>query len=153
MSQEDIKSAYRNALLIHHPDKAAHVSLSKKQQHQKPPFHDSSPPVYSIDDIVIAYEVLADPRKRRIYNETLDKKEGSVTNEKDTHIGVEVFDLEDLQHDGHKNIWSKSCRCGDEQGYVLTETDLDNESQHGEIYVGCQGCSLFIKVLFALEEG
>ncbi|KAL6250583.1 Diphthamide biosynthesis protein 4 [Rhinocladiella similis] len=160
VSQEDIKSAYRHALLIHHPDKAAHVSLQTQQQQQqqqqqrqqKPRSHNSTP-VYSIDDIVVAYEVLTDPGKRRIYNETLDKKDGSASNIKGTHVGVEVFDLEDLQHDERKNIWFKACRCGDEQGYVLTETDLDNESQHGEIYVGCQGCSLFIKVLFALAEG
>ncbi|KIW17457.1 hypothetical protein PV08_04651 [Exophiala spinifera] len=158
VSHEDVKSAYRRALLIHHPDKAAQVSFKKQQQQQeqeqqKPPSRNDSP-AYSIDDIVVAYEVLADPRKRRMYDETLDKRDGSTLNRKDnTHIGVEAFDLEDLQYDERKNTWSKSCRCGEERGYVLTETDLDEESQDGEIYVGCRGCSLYIKVLFALEEG
>jgi len=145
LSQEDIKSAYRRALLIHHPDKAAHSSLK--------PTTPSHPRAYAVDDIVIAYEVLIDPEKRAAYDEALDKRKTLESGHKGTHIGVEVWDLEDLKFDEANNVWSKSCRCGDEQGYILTEADLEKERQHGEIYVGCRGCSLVIKVLFAAAEG
>ncbi|KIX97699.1 uncharacterized protein Z520_06477 [Fonsecaea multimorphosa CBS 102226] len=156
LSKDDIKAAYRRALLIHHPDKAPsttkNVSLRTLQSNGA-----STPtPVYSIDDIVVAYEVLSDSKRRAEYDRTLNpavsfggNNEGG---EKGTHIGVEIYDLEDLKFDESQGIWSKSCRCGDEQGYTVTESDLEKEAQQGEIYVGCRGCSLFIKVLFALEE-
>jgi diphthamide biosynthesis protein 4 len=144
LSKDDIKTAYRRALLVHHPDKARTDvgNTSSAREHQ---------PKYSIDEIVNAYETLVDQEKRAEYNETLDKGTGK-GNVSGTHIGVEVFDLEDLKYDEGKNTWSRSCRCGDEHGYILTEQDLEKESQQGEIYVGCRGCSLFIKVLFSLEE-
>jgi|SRR5882757_2374499 len=150
--KEDIKTAYRRALLVHHPDKAAHSNTNPF----KPSIRPQKTPTYSIDDIVLAYEILLDPEKRAAYDRTLEQdakcKETGTNNDKDTHIGLEDFDLEDLKYDEIKNIWTKSCRCGNEEGYMLTESDLENESLAGEIYVGCRGCSLFIKVLFALDE-
>lgn len=156
LSKDEIKAAYRRALLIHHPDRtaaAAHAVLN--------PASDLRPrtPTYSVDEIVVAYEVLVDPRKRAAYDQALDFDRDHLSGRagaggaNGTHIGVEVYDLEDLDHDEAQNIWSKSCRCGDEQGYILNELDLEKESQHGEIYVGCRGCSLFVKVLFGLDEG
>ena len=148
LSEQDVKRAYRRALLVHHPDKAPNSRLKQ--------VNGDLNPLYSIDDIAIAYEVLSDPAKRAAYNEMLDRNEisesqGAVV-EKGTHIGVEIYDLEDLVYVEAKHAWSKGCRCGDEHGYILTESDLEAESPRGEIYVGCQGCSLFIKVLFASED-
>ncbi|KAI1612307.1 cytochrome c peroxidase [Exophiala viscosa] len=143
LTLDNIKAAYRRALLIHHPDKTI---ISSRPAQPTPTC------TYSIDDIAVAYEVLSDPAKRRAYDATLDTPNGSVLTEKSAHIGVEAFDLEDLNYDETESIWSKSCRCGDEHGYILTESDLERESQHGEVYVGCRGCSLFIKVLFGLQE-
>ncbi|KAK4945335.1 Diphthamide biosynthesis protein 4 [Elasticomyces elasticus] len=143
LTPDDVKAAYRRALLIHHPDKTTILSRPAKP---------SPTPTHSIDDIVVAYEILSDPEKRAAYNAVLDTRDGLGLTEKSAHIGVEAFDLEDLNYDETKSIWSKSCRCGDEHGYILTESDLERETQHGEIYVGCRGCSLFIKVLFGLEE-
>ncbi|EXJ96075.1 hypothetical protein A1O1_01201 [Capronia coronata CBS 617.96] len=148
LSKDEVKAAYRRALLLHHPDKVQSGALK----------HSTGPTtsLYSVDEIVVAYEVLADPEKRHAYDRALDQNDRSglkgADGGKGTHIGVELYDLEDLVYDEVRNIWSKSCRCGDEQGYTLTETDLERESQHGEIYVGCRGCSLFIKVLFGLVE-
>ena len=143
LTADDIKAAYRRALLIHHPDKTT-VSPG--------PTKPSPTPIYSVDEIVVAYKVLSDSEKRATYDAALDRREGVIPTAKSAHIGVEAFDLEDLDYDDTENIWSRSCRCGDERGYILTESDLERESQHGEIYVGCQGCSLFIKVLYGLEE-
>jgi len=151
LSKDDIKAAYRRALLIHHPDKAPNID-SKITLNIRP--KDAPTPRYSIDEIIIAYETLSDSIKRAEYDRSLEQRGeyGWKRNgHNGTHHGVENYDLEDLTYDEVKGTWSKSCRCGDEQGYILTESDLEKESQHGEIYVGCRGCSLFIKVQFAVE--
>ncbi|KIW94711.1 uncharacterized protein Z519_04688 [Cladophialophora bantiana CBS 173.52] len=156
LSKDDVKAAYRRALLIHHPDKAPATTKDASLKSLRNNGASTPIPVYSIDDIVVAYEVLSDPAKRAEYDRTLDRGVNfdwkGKSDEKGTHIGVEVYDLEDLKYDEFQTIWSKSCRCGDEQGYIVTESDLEKEAQQGEVYVGCRGCSLFIKVLFALEE-
>ncbi|EXJ65381.1 hypothetical protein A1O7_01722 [Cladophialophora yegresii CBS 114405] len=153
LSKDDIRAAYRQALLTHHPDRvpgADRKAVLKAKSDRAPASR------YTIDEILLAYEILSDPTKRAEYDRLLqnDGKVGwkQVNGQKGTHIGVEAFDLEDLAYDEVANSWFKSCRCGDEQGYILTESDLERESQHGELYVGCRGCSLFIKVQFAVEE-
>lgn len=147
--KDELKAAYRRALLAHHPDKIPSFSLepSSGSRIQTPPT-----PKYSIDEIVSAYEVLSDSAKRTAYDEALKRDEKDPQSQNGTHVGVEMYDLEDLTYDEDKDIWSKECRCGDEHGYILTVPDLEKESQYGEVYVGCRGCSLFIKVLFAMEE-
>ncbi|OAP54974.1 hypothetical protein AYL99_10674 [Fonsecaea erecta] len=156
LSKDDIKAAYRRALLIHHPDKAPSSTKNASLKPQQNNGALAPTPIYSIDEIIVAYEVLSDPKRRADYDRILDRAvsfgEKDKGGEKGTHIGVEIYDLEDLRFDESQAVWSKSCRCGDEQGYTVTESDLEKEAQQGEIYVGCRGCSLFIKVLFALEE-
>lgn len=154
LSKDEIKTAYRRALLVHHPDKLPFTPTGTSLDGpSKPSETPTATPKYSIDDIIAAYQVLSHPTKRAAYDEALLKR-----NEKDfhgqsgTHIGVETYDLEDMVYDEDREIWSRGCRCGDEGGYKVTVQDLDKESQHGEIYVGCRGCSLFIKVVFAVEE-
>jgi hypothetical protein len=49
--------------------------------------------------------------------------------------------------------WYRGCRCGDERGFMVTEMDLEKEAEHGEVVIGCRGCSLWMKILFAMEEG
>lgn len=190
LSKEAVKAAYRRALLRYHPDKTQALSSLKNSSQGASTISGSgvavtsprttipSPSrkaIYSIDQIVLAYETLLDPSLRAAYDRSLLHSSGSSNqvradaNGDDappataTHIGVEVFDLDDLDYEeqqqqpqgGNKKVgvWSRGCRCGAEgQGYILTEADLERESAQGEIYVGCRGCSLFIKVLFATEE-
>lgn len=66
-----------------------------------------------------------------------------------------MVDLEDLGCDesGEEIVWFRECRCGDERGFLVSEDELEKEVEHGEIVVGCRGCSLWLKVLFAAEEG
>jgi len=152
LSKDNIKSAYRRALLVHHPDKSSVAKHSAALESSAP---SAQTPRYSVDDIVSAHEVLSDPVQRADYDRTLVVlgkpawKNGNRDNA--IHVGVEAFDLEDLMYDDRGGVWFKSCRCGDNRGYCVTESDLEKESQHGEIYVGCPGCSLFIKVQFAVE--
>ncbi len=152
LSKDEIRAAYRRALLLHHPDKVSSAEIKTALRAQAKA---AANPQYSVDEIVIAFETLSDPLRRAGYDRSLKQDNAGWIQEaghKGTHIGVECYDLEDLMYDEVKNIWSKACRCGDDQGYVVTEPDLDKESQHGEIFVGCRGCSLFIKVEFAADE-
>lgn len=145
-AKEDVKAAYHRALLLHHPDKA-----DKNLTTRPIAAYSAAESSCSVDKIIAAYETLADPRKRTAYDESLDFKEDSVK-DKGTHPGVETLDLEDLVSDEDANTWNHTCRCGNEEGYVLTEAELEKESQRGEIYVGCRGCSLFIRVVFGVAE-
>ena len=138
VSQQDIKSAYRQALLQHHPDK----SISKGSAQ-------SSLPKYTIDEITIAYKTLSDTYTRSIYDRSLQfqlaEQKLDTTN---SYIGSEIVDLDDLQHDGNKGHWYRSCRCGNKLGFLITEDELEKEAEQGEIFTGCSGCSLVLRVVF-----
>jgi len=152
LSKEEVKAAYHRALLTHHPDKARHNPTNNVGSEQS-----TAKPKFTVDQIVTAYQVLSDPSRRVEFNEQLIKSERLQPTQKNegkaTHIGVETFDLDDLDHDEVNSTWFRGCRCGSEESYVLNEDDLEKESHSGEIYVGCKGCSLFIRVLFGVDEG
>jgi diphthamide biosynthesis protein 4 len=147
LSRQDVKAAYHQTLLRYHPDKA-NASLSNERRLPRP--HEE---IYTIDQIVEAYAVLASPSTRAAYDRELGLSatgaSSRFTNEA-LHTGVEVYDLEDLAYDEHTTTWSRGCRCGYPHGYVLTEAELEKESSQSEIYVACKGCSLWIKVLFGM---
>jgi diphthamide biosynthesis protein 4 len=138
---ENIKQAYRLALLKHHPDKhkPASVSVSKP----------------SVDAIKTAYVVLSDPQLRAEYDRGLRLSREPGKEERSFHTGEEVVDLDDLGFDGKKGVWYRACRCGEEKGYVVTEQQLEDEERKGgrEVVVGCKGCSLWIRVGFGVVEG
>lgn len=176
-SKQQLKLAYHKALLKHHPDKASSVtsdsalqsqsqSQSQSQQSQHPNTSLSSPrsasaPSYTIDQITTAYKTLSDPQLRAEYDRglRLDREKavghGQGKNGAVFHTGLEVVDLEDLgcDEEGQKVVWYRGCRCGDDRGFLVTEDELEREAEHGEIVVGCRGCSLWMKVLFAVDEG
>lgn len=60
---------------------------------------------------------------------------------------LQVVDLDDFIERG-EGRWTKSCRCGEEEGYVVTEEDLEA----GDDVVGCCGCSLWLKVGYEILE-
>lgn len=155
ITRDGLRNAYRKALLLNHPDKFARngsdpieVPDARESYHR-----------HSIDKILLAYQTLADPRLKTEYDQKLlsthaqRRAAQQEKFEKGTHAGVDVHDLEDLNYNEENGFWSRSCRCGDGEGYILTEQDLEHEIKEGEIFVGCRGCSLFIKVLFAAEGG
>jgi curved DNA-binding protein CbpA len=162
LSKQQVKLAYHKALLKHHPDKAGAVAQDagiKGPASRDEAVLRSDERAYTIDEITTAYKTLSDPALRAEYDRTLRLDRLKVAEREKTgdvfHTGLEIVDLEDLacEEDGERGAcWYRGCRCGDERGFLVTEDDLEREADHGEIVVGCRGCSLWLKVLFAVED-
>jgi curved DNA-binding protein CbpA len=139
-----IKRAYHRALLQNHPDKAARSPAS-------------SSTFYSVDQITAAYTVLSSPRDRAAYDASarLSQQQQQHGGGQDDpasvqfRTGVENVDLDDLPFDEGKDVWYRSCRCGNDRGYVFGEDDLEEVGGEGELMVGCLDCSLWLNVHFA----
>ncbi|GES62393.1 diphthamide biosynthesis protein 4 [Aspergillus terreus] len=168
-TKQQLKLAYHKALLKHHPDKAdkastvtpttdpsstTAIALPSDSPHHPQP--DAPRPIYTIDQITTAYKTLSDPHLRADYDRALrlDRSTAAAREKTATvfHTGLEVVDLEDLECDEDAACWYRGCRCGDARGFCVEESDLEREAEHGEIVVGCRGCSLWMKVLFAVAE-
>ncbi|CAG8951293.1 hypothetical protein HYFRA_00008043 [Hymenoscyphus fraxineus] len=145
---QTLKSAYRRALLQNHPDKSQ--VQSKASSHARTS-------IYSIDQISEAFQILSNSRSRATYDKEL-KLQREPANTKDGkggqafRTGVETVDLDDLEVDDAQDLWYRSCRCGDERGFLIAESDLEEAAEDGEVNVGCRGCSLWLKVLFGVIE-
>lgn len=50
--------------------------------------------------------------------------------------------------------WVRGCRCGAGKGFRILEYELERASRRGEkeVLVGCEGCSLWVRVGFDVEE-
>ena len=159
LSKQQLKLAYHRALLKHHPDKAQDQDHRRGSGNTSGNRHPtSSSNIYTIDEITTAYKTLSDPAQRAEYDRSLRLDRLKTVEREKTgavfHTGLEVVDLEDLQEDEKEGsdelFWFRGCRCGDERGFMVTEEDLEREVEHGEVVVGCRGCSLYMKVLFAV---
>lgn len=157
LSKQKIKLAYHKALLKHHPDKVGEASdLQQTQWATK----DNTARTYTIDEITTAYRTLSDSRARAEYDRALRLDRAKTAEREKTgdvfHTGLEIVDLEDLACDESNEdavCWYRGCRCGDDRGFTVTEDDLEREAEHGEIVIGCRGCSLWLKILFAVDDG
>jgi len=139
LNGKDIKLAYRSALLLHHPDKSNLAHGSK--------------PKHSVDQITIAYKTLIDPIARSEYDRLRASKPYTIATVSQTsHPGLETVDLDDLSYNDQQRIWYRSCRCGEERSYNVSEEELEASAEHGEIITGCQDCSLWLRVTFAVAE-
>lgn len=136
-----LKQAYKKALLQYHPDKK-----SKTAQ----------PADISIDDIALAYKTLSDSQLRAEYDHWLSSADGPQSDHvrvaRPRHTGLETVDLDDLVLDPDSSSWSRDCRCGDQHGFTVTEAELEKHVDEGEIIIGCKGCSLWLRILFGVEE-
>lgn len=139
ITPEALKSAYRKALLQHHPD--------RKSEEEKAN-------LFTVDQVIEAYDTLSNPGSRHRYYEILSQRRSKSGLAKGVErSAVETVDLEDLQYQDSPQgeIWEKPCRCG--STYQVSEKQLEEAASDGEIVVGCRGCSLAIKVVFgAVEE-
>lgn len=80
---------------------------------------------------------------------------GGAQSKEEWKTGIETIDLDDLNMDEDEtkeHTWYRGCRCGEERGFVITEGDLEDAAQDGEVTVGCRGCSLWLRVLFGVVE-
>lgn len=140
-----LRRAYHRALLRHHPDKAVSEE-AKESGHasQKP----RGTALYTVDQITTAYTTLNDPRLRREYEAALRQSATADAPEQEEafRTGVEVVDLDDLAFDENSEKWYMGCRCGNERGFEFGEDVLDERER--EMFVGCQDCSLWIKVQY-----
>jgi diphthamide biosynthesis protein 4 len=153
ISAQHLKAAYRRALFQHHPDKIGVQPDFKHDLAAQKSFERKS--IYTVDQITEAYATLSTPKLRFEYDRhlRLQARPLKATREDQRfHSGLEVVDLDDLSYDETEEVWLKSCRCGDEQGFQIREADLKEASDIGELHVGCKGCSLWLKVLFGVVE-
>lgn len=146
LTPQDIKQAYRVALLRYHPDKASesHAKVGKQAE-----------TAHSVDAITLAYKTLSDPALKAEYDRELRLIAAKESKKQDgvSYTGLDVVDLDDLQYDEAAGTWYRSCRCGQERGYIVTEEELEKDAKYGELITGCRGCSLWLKVLFEAETG
>ena len=141
LSLDTIKKAYHRALLLSHPDKS----------NIDPP----SRPKYTVDQITHAYRILRDPSERSSFDRSirLNQQTSAFTkNVPESDPAGEMVDLDELEYDDQQKLWYRACRCGQERGFMVTEGELEKRTADGEALVGCQGCSLWMKVLFAAQD-
>ena len=156
VSLDDIKHAYRQTLLAHHPDKSGGPLPSIPQADGAS--SRATRPKPSIDEITLAYKTLISATLRAEYDKSLlvarsknvlpDGLRGQAF-----QTGLETVDLDDFTYDKEKNEWARECRCGQMQGYRITERELEAAEKDGEVAVGCYGCSLWLNVVFGVVEG
>jgi diphthamide biosynthesis protein 4 len=164
-SSADMRKAYKLALLAAHPDK--HAAQKKG--------------AYTVDDVKEAYTVLANDKSKREYDtwflhhgHTL-RQPGSNSSsgdgkkvQEDFVLGLEVLDLGDFDvvdasspgssssvNGEEEMYWIRACRCGAENGFRIEERELEGAERRGEkeVLVGCDGCSLWVRVGFEVEVG
>ena len=147
ISPLEVKQAYKRALLLYHPDKQNSTSSPVAKQVVKSA---------TVDDITLAYKTLSDSSLRAEYDRRLDScgswVEGRSPPTATTHTGMETVDLDELEFNEGTGIWTRKCRCGSEPAFVVTEAELEKNLDYGELAVGCNGCSLWLRVMFSAGE-
>lgn len=140
-SQQEIRSAYRHALLSNHPDKRRNPN----SLHPKPTW-------YTVDEITRAYKLLIDSAYQQKYGRQvkLDLHENFDGNHETPYSGIETLDLDELNRNDDGSEWYRNCPCGDVKGLRVTEDELQENGDYGEVIVSCSGCSLKFKVTFAM---
>jgi hypothetical protein len=159
-----IKQAYHRALLRHHPDKTNTPNRTGKATTNHTSSSSSSPPP-TVDQITRAYTTLSIPAERTAYDRhlaltrnrtALSSSSGSRDTGATFQTGIETVDLDDLDYTEDAELtttrWHRGCRCGNEQGFAFGEDDLEEAGDLGELVVGCQDCSLWLRVCFAVVE-
>jgi len=138
---DSLKTAYRRALLLHHPDKVAAQRAADKPR-EAPKEH------HTVDEIAAAYETLSEPAARSAYNEALVKNKArlATVGRPRNRAGLEAFDLEDLEFNDSLQKWLKECRCGGT--YSVSEQELEEAASEGEVIASCHGCSLCVRITF-----
>ena len=146
LSPTEIKKAYKRALLCHHPDKSSlETSISNP-----------SLVVPTVDQITQAYHVLKSPLEQQAYSQQFLASRRSAqacwSNQSPAQMGFEVIDLDDMHFDEQAQLYYKECRCGRRKSYLVSEAQLEENVEDGEVTVGCEGCSLWICINFQVAK-
>ena len=144
LTSQAVKKAYHTALLKWHPDKARVAGVATTSPDATPGF--------TLDEIIVAYTTLSTERGRREYEREYRLRLAGKTKEEvrglwGAYVPMDVVDLDDFEYVERLRKFYKACRCGEDEGYVLWECELE-DVQTGEVVVGCVGCSLWLKVEF-----
>lgn len=142
ISTDELRQAYKRALLAQHPDKKAFLSPA------------SEAAGVTIDEIGEAYRVLGDAKLRAEYDHEIKAQRAFLEDAEEgtRHTGMETLDLGELEFDAGSEQWIRSCRCGSVPAFLITEAELEKNVEYGELVTGCKGCSLWLKVLFSVES-
>lgn len=158
LTSQAVKKAYHKALLKWHPDKALvggalpATTLDKLKSTSPLP---TDTPCYTLDEIITAYTILSTERGRREYEREYCLRLAGNTQEVkglwNAYVPMDVVDLDDFEYEERLGKFYKGCRCEDDEGYVLWESELE-EVQTREVMVECMGCSLWLKVVFEIAS-
>lgn len=154
-SVQDVKAAYRRALLVHHPDKApssaGHVNMPERSKAASSPL---VAPKYTVDAIREAYHTLSTPSLREEYDRMiLSKRRGEPSSIYAAAQTTELheLDLGDMHYDARKQEYYEACRCGHRRGFSITEDEL-TEIDGTEVLLECPDCSHHVRVCFEVED-
>ncbi|KAK9471031.1 uncharacterized protein V1510DRAFT_234979 [Dipodascopsis tothii] len=182
VSPVEIKQAYHNSLLLYHPDKAQDLP----DGYSSAELLDAVIAAYTVLSVPRTRRVY----DQSLLLHTVGSATGSVAAFAAATENAETVDLDDLDHieictvhnslddylrgiaapdaaclaDKHCNfieVWSRSCRCGNIRGYVVTDELLEQlldaqeeqggRTDGGELLTQCTGCSSWIKIAFELS--
>ncbi|PVG02004.1 DnaJ-domain-containing protein [Serendipita vermifera] len=147
-TQQQIKRAYHQALLRHHPDKNINLSIDQK------PLVDSSPTSpLEVHTLRQAFEILSNPASRELYDEQLrSSSSSSSTDSKGGPRPAHVVSLDEFeQQDGAEGSseptqWVYPCRCGG--SFIVTEHLLESDVH----LISCDACSEALWVGYEVQE-
>jgi diphthamide biosynthesis protein 4 len=174
-----IRTAYRTALLAAHPDKATATAKAKADTNANAGAYTvddvkEAHAVLSVPQARAEYDswLALNPAVLRGAGGVGGGVGGSGGKVADEFVlGLEVLDLSDFveeeeegEEEGEREgkeggegemLWTRACRCGDERGFRIRESELVEAEERGdkEVLVGCSGCSLWVRVAFEVDEG
>ncbi|KAI5811464.1 hypothetical protein DFH27DRAFT_520880 [Peziza echinospora] len=130
---------------------------SPKQKQKDGPPVAPSPAGYTLDQILTAYTTLSTDRGRRTYERefrlNLLLLQTNPTTNTNINAPTENVDLSEFIYHEQWSRHTRSCRCGEEEGFVVLDHELAESvgpDGKGEVVVGCAGCSLWVRVGFGV---
>ena len=155
---QEIRAAYRRALLKYHPDKLPkedrNFALDYKALERRHSAATST--VWTVDQITHAYQVLGNTELRRQYDAQLLQSWSLQTKSAEVRTQtteLDIVDLDDMEYRDDVQLWTRTCRCGNAEGFCVTEDVLvaSDVAGSGEVMVGCKDCSHHVRVLYHIE--
>ncbi|CAO3623828.1 unnamed protein product [Cunninghamella blakesleeana] len=123
----EIKQQFQQLIIEHHPDKQ-NLLLKDSNNNQA-------------QRILQAWNILRNEEKRKAYDIELQ-----IQNQKETITVNDEIDLDDMDYDEKSASFLLKCRCSGI--YQITEEELED----GIDIIGCDNCSLKIRVIYDIIE-